>query len=77
MGLDVDKSLKIDEPSETIYLSHKPHLIKAINTTLSESTKADEIASETAKTRKVTAVVTVRGLLYGTNLISFKSIFDY
>jgi hypothetical protein len=38
-------------------LSHKPHLIKVINTAPSETTKADEIASETAKTGKVTAVL--------------------
>jgi hypothetical protein len=57
--LDVDKHLKIDEPLGTIYLSHKPHPIKFIDTALSETTKADEIAIETAKTGKVTAVVTV------------------
>ncbi len=59
MGLDVDKHLKIDEPLETIYSSHKLHLIKVVNTTLSETTKADEIAIETTKTGKVTAVVAV------------------
>ncbi len=58
-GLDVDKRLKIDEPSETIYLSHKLRLIKVIDTALSETTKADEIVSKTAKIGKVTAVVTV------------------
>jgi hypothetical protein len=45
MGLDVDKHLKIDEPLETIYLSHNPRLIKVVNTALSETTKADEIVS--------------------------------
>ncbi len=40
-------------------MSHKPHPIKVINTAQSETTKADEIASETTKTGKVTAVVTV------------------
>jgi hypothetical protein len=40
-------------------LSHKPHPIKTINTALSETTKADEIASDTAKTGKVTTVVAV------------------
>ncbi len=49
MELDVDKSLNIDKPVGTIYLSHKPHPIKVINTALSETTKADEIASKTAK----------------------------
>ncbi len=62
MGLDVDKSLKIDKPLGTIYLSHKPRSIKVINTALSETTKADEIAIKTAKTGKVTAVVGVMGI---------------
>ncbi len=53
----VDKHLKIDEPLGTIYSSHKPRPIKVINTALSETTNADEIASETTKTGKVTAVV--------------------
>jgi hypothetical protein len=56
MELGVDKRLKIDEPLGTIYLSHKPRLIKVVNTALSETTKADE-TSKTAKTGKVTAVV--------------------
>jgi hypothetical protein len=62
MGLDVDKRLKIDEPLKTIYLSHKPHPIKVINTALSETTKADQITSKTAKTRKVTVVVAVMSI---------------
>jgi hypothetical protein len=62
MGLDVDKCLKIDEPLETIYLSHKPHPIKVVNTALSETTKADQIVIETAKTEKVTAVVVVMSI---------------
>jgi hypothetical protein len=40
-------------------LSHKPRLIKIVNTSLSETTKADEIASKTTKTGKVTAIVAV------------------
>jgi hypothetical protein len=40
-------------------LSHKLRLIKVIDTALSETTKADEIVSKTAKIGKVTAVVTV------------------
>jgi hypothetical protein len=40
-------------------LSHKPCPIKVANTALSETTKADQITIETAKTCKVTAVVTV------------------
>jgi hypothetical protein len=63
MELDVDKRLKIDEPLGTIYSSHKPRPIKVINTAPSETTKADEIASETTKTGKVTAVVTVMSIL--------------
>jgi hypothetical protein len=61
-GLDVDKCLKIDEPLETIYSSHKPRPIKVVNTALSKTTKADEIASKTAKTGKVTAVVAVMSI---------------
>jgi hypothetical protein len=49
MGLDVDKRLKIDEPVRTIYLSHKPCLIKVIDTAPSETIKADEIMIKTAK----------------------------
>jgi hypothetical protein len=60
--LDVDKRLEIDEPLGTIYSSHKPRLIKVVETALSETMKADKIASETAKTRKVTAVVTVMSI---------------
>ncbi len=62
MGLDVDKHLKIDEPLETIYSSHKPRLIKVVDTALSETMKADEIASKSAKTGKVTAVVMVMSI---------------
>jgi hypothetical protein len=43
-------------------LSHKPCLIKVVNTALSKATKADEIAKETAKTGKVTAVVAVMSI---------------
>jgi hypothetical protein len=62
MELSVDKPLKIDKPLEPIYLSHKPHLIKVVNTALGEATKADEIAKETAKTGKVNAVVAVMSI---------------
>jgi hypothetical protein len=62
MELSVDKHLKIDEPLVTIYLSHKPRPIKVVDTALSETTKADEIASKTAKNKKVTAVVTVMSI---------------
>ncbi len=49
-------------PLGTIYLSHKPHTIKVVNTAPSETTKAYEIARETAKTGKVTAVVAVMSI---------------
>jgi hypothetical protein len=62
MGLDVDKRLKIDELSETIYSSHEPRLIKVIDTALSETTKAGKIASKTTKNGKVTAVVAVMSI---------------
>jgi hypothetical protein len=62
MGLDVDKRLKIDEPLGTIYSSHKPCPIKVVNTALSETMKADEIAIETAKNGKMTAVVAVMSI---------------
>ncbi len=52
MGLDVDKRLNIDEPLGTIFLSHKPRPIKVLDTALSETMKADEITSKTAKTKK-------------------------
>jgi hypothetical protein len=52
----------MDEPLGTIYSSHKPRPIKVVDTALSETTKADEIASKTAKTGKVTAVVTVMSI---------------
>ncbi len=61
-GFNVDKCLKIDEPLGTIYSSHKPRLIKVIDTALSETTKADQIAIKTAKTGKVTAVVAVMSI---------------
>jgi hypothetical protein len=62
MELDVEKRLKIDEPVGTINSSHKPHPIKVNNTALGETTKADEIASKTAKTRKVRGVVAVMSI---------------
>ncbi len=39
-----------------------PRPIKVVNTALSETTKADEIASKTAKTGKVTVVVRVMSI---------------
>ncbi len=61
-GLDVDKRLIIDELLETIYLSHKPCPIKVVDTALSETMKANEIVSKTAKTGKVTVVVAVMSI---------------
>ncbi len=43
-------------------MSHKPRPIKVVDTALSETMKADEIASETTKFGKVTAVVTVMSI---------------
>ncbi len=43
-------------------MSHRPILIKVVSTAPSEITKADEIASKTAKTGKVTAVVAVMSI---------------
>jgi hypothetical protein len=43
-------------------LSFKPCPIKVVDTAFSETTKADEIAIETAKTGKVTAVVAVMSI---------------
>ncbi len=43
-------------------MSHKPRPIKVANTALSETTKADKIATKTAKTGKVTAVVAVMSI---------------
>jgi hypothetical protein len=60
--LSVDKRLKIDQPLEPIYLSHKPRPIKVVDTALSIAMKADEIVKETAETRKVTAVVAVMSI---------------
>ena len=45
-----------------MYLSHKPRPIKVVDTALSETMKADKIASETTKTGKVTAVVAVMSI---------------
>jgi hypothetical protein len=62
MELSVDKCLKIDKPIETIYLSHKPCLIKVAKIALSKTMKADEIAKDSLKTGKVTAVVAVMSI---------------
>jgi hypothetical protein len=43
-------------------LSHNPCLIKVADTAVSETTKSDAIAIETAKTGKVTALVKVMSI---------------
>ncbi len=43
-------------------MSHKPRPIKVVETAPSVAMKADEIAKETAKTGKVTAVVAVMSI---------------
>jgi hypothetical protein len=48
-------------------LSHKPCPIKVVDPALSKTTKADEIASKTAKTGKVTTVVAVMSILVEKN----------
>ncbi len=68
-GFSVDKCLKIDEPLGTVYSSHKPRPIKVANTARSETKKADQIAIETAKTGKVTAVVAVMSIFSGRGCI--------
>ncbi len=62
MELYVYKHLKIDKPLEPIYSSHKPCPIKVVDTALSETMKAEEIASKATKTSKVTAVVAVMSI---------------
>jgi hypothetical protein len=62
MGYSLDKRLKLDKPLGTIYLSTEPRLVKVANTAPSETTRAGEVAIETAKTGKVTVVVTVMSI---------------
>jgi hypothetical protein len=62
MGFSVNKRLILDKPLGTIYSSTEPRPIKVTNTAPSETTRADEIVIQTAKTGKVTAVVTVMSI---------------
>jgi hypothetical protein len=62
MGFSVDLHLKIDKPLGTVYLSTEPRPIKVTATASSETMRADEIATQTTKTGKVTAVVAVMGI---------------
>jgi hypothetical protein len=57
MGFSVDKHLDMDKPLGTIYSSTEPHPIKVINTTSSETMRANEIVIKTSKTGKVTSAV--------------------
>ncbi len=61
-GFSVVKHLKIDEPLGTIYMSTEPCPIKDAATALSDNMRADEIAIETPKTGRVTAVVVVMSI---------------
>ncbi len=58
----MDKCLKIDKPSGTVYLSTEPYPIKVATAAPSETTRADEITIKTTKTGKVTAVVKVMSI---------------
>ncbi len=62
MGFSVDKHLKMDKLFGTVYSSTEPHPIKVAATAPSDNTRADEIAIETAKAGKVTAVVAVMSM---------------
>ncbi len=62
MRYSLDKHLEIDKPLGTIYSSHNPRLIQVTDKALSETTKADQFAIETAKTSKVTTVVAVMSI---------------
>jgi hypothetical protein len=53
----------MNKPLGTVCLSTEPHPIKVVDTAPSENKKADEIATETAKTGKTTAVVAVMSIL--------------
>ncbi len=61
-GFNLDKHLKIDKLLCSIYSSTEPRPIKAVDTAPSQSTRANEIAIETAKSGKVTAVVAVMSI---------------
>ncbi len=61
-GFRVEKHLKLDKPLDTIYQSTEHRPIKAANEARSEAKRADEVAIETAKTGKVTAVVAVMSI---------------
>jgi hypothetical protein len=62
MGFSVDKRHKLDKPLGTIYSSTESRPIKVADTAPIETTRADEVTIETAKTGKVTAVVTAMSI---------------
>jgi hypothetical protein len=61
-SFSVDKHLKLDKPLGTVYMSTEACPIKFLNTAPSKNMRADELAIETAKTGKVTAVVAVMSI---------------
>ncbi len=61
-GFGVDKHLKIDKPLSSVYLSTESCPIKVANTASSNNIRANDIAIETVKTGKVTAVVAVMSI---------------
>jgi hypothetical protein len=72
----------LDKPVGTIYSSTEPHPIKIANTAPNETTRADELTIETAKTGKVTAVVVVMSIFRkkdasrGALILEMRSIFS-
>jgi hypothetical protein len=63
MCLSVDKHLKWDKSLGSVYLSTEAHLIEVVDTAPSKSMRTDEIAIETAKIGKLTAVIAVMSIL--------------
>jgi hypothetical protein len=57
MCLSVDTCLKLDKHLGIVYLSTEVRPIEVVNTATSNNIRANEIAIETAKTGKVTAMV--------------------
>ncbi len=59
----LDKRLKLVKLLGTVYITTEACSIKVVKTAPSKTIRADNIAIETAKTSKVTAVVTVMSIL--------------
>ncbi len=66
-GFSIDNHFKIDKPLGSVYLSTETHPIKVTNTAPSNNMRADEIAIETAKAGKVTAVVAIMSQVGNSN----------